>query len=165
MKYIALAVLLAVTQTGTPVPLQTTNSSTNTTQNGKSQGDANKTPAPQSAIINGAKQPEASQGHSSEQRQNDTQHSVVVRELPPVTVTPPKRDWADWGFWCFNLLLVVVGGFQIWLLTLTWKIIRRQTDIQEAGMTQWVDLKPDGLLTKAEVGSSQKPRTVTIEPR
>jgi hypothetical protein len=38
------------------------------------------------------------------------------------------REWPDWGLWVFNLLLVIVGGFQIWLLFRTFGAIKRQAD-------------------------------------
>ena len=43
----------------------------------------------------------------------------------------PKRDWADWGYWAFSLLLVVVGGFQVILLWRTLTAIKRQADTME----------------------------------
>jgi hypothetical protein len=49
-----------------------------------------------------------------------------------VTVATPKRDWADWGYWIFSLLLVAVGGFQVFLLWRTLRAIKRQADIMDA---------------------------------
>lgn len=60
---------------------------------------------------------------------------MKISEVPPVSVLPAKRDWADWSYLGFNFLLVVVGSLQVWLLLRTWKTIDRQADIQEAGMT------------------------------
>jgi hypothetical protein len=38
---------------------------------------------------------------------------------------------ADWGYWAFNLLLVLVGIAQVLLLRGTLKVIGRQTDIMD----------------------------------
>jgi len=44
------------------------------------------------------------------------QNSISVSKLfPPLTVVT-KRDWADWGYWVFGGLLVIVGFLQVWLL-------------------------------------------------
>ena len=63
---------------------------------------------------------------NSQQHTEDAQHTVGVSKLPTVTVTPPKRDWADWGYWAFSALLVIVGALQIVLLCWTLRVIRRQ---------------------------------------
>src|SRR5690242_17581501 len=44
---------------------------------------------------------------------NSADDSIRISKLPVVTVSPPKRDWADWGYWAFNLLLVIVGILQV----------------------------------------------------
>jgi hypothetical protein len=56
---------------------------------------------------------------------------VNVGKIPAVTVTPPKRDWADWGYWIFSALLVVVGSFQVGLLWRTLGAIRTQASLME----------------------------------
>jgi hypothetical protein len=61
----------------------------------------------------------------------DAEHTVGISKLPPVTVNPTKRDLADWGYWAFNLLLVLVGIAQVLLLRGTLKVIGRQTDIMD----------------------------------
>lgn len=42
-----------------------------------------------------------------------------------------SRDWADWGVWVFSLLLVVVGGLQVWFLYRTLGAIKRQADLMD----------------------------------
>ncbi len=49
----------------------------------------------------------------SDEQRNNSQEAVKVRELPPVSIT---KDWSDRAYWVFSLLLVVVGGLQVWLL-------------------------------------------------
>ena len=44
------------------------------------------------------------------------QQSVSISKLPTVTVAAPKRDLADWGYWAFSGLLVIVGFLQVLLL-------------------------------------------------
>jgi hypothetical protein len=56
---------------------------------------------------------------------------VKVSELPSVTVVPPKRTWVDWGYWFFDLLLVCVGGFQVYLLWRTLTAVQRQGDLMK----------------------------------
>ena len=68
---------------------------------------------------------------SNTQPSKDPQQSLKVSELPSVTVNPAKRDWADWGIWAFNGLLVVVGGLQVWLLKRTFGAINRQVNLME----------------------------------
>jgi len=55
----------------------------------------------------------------------------VVSKLPTVTVASPKRDLADWGYWAFALLLVVVGFLQVALMRGTLKAVQRQAGIME----------------------------------
>jgi hypothetical protein len=69
-----------------------------------------------------------SERDSTEQYPEDTQHTVGISKLPAVTVAPAKRDWADWAYWGFNLLLVAVGGFQVYLLFCTLRAVNRQAE-------------------------------------
>lgn len=63
---------------------------------------------------------------SVQETQTDTQHPVVVRELPPLTINT-RRDWADWGTWLFTCLLAITSMLQVWLLCRTLVFARRQT--------------------------------------
>ena len=56
------------------------------------------------------------------------QQSVSISKLPTVTVAAPKRDLADWGYWAFSGLLVIVGFLQVLLLWRTLRAIQRQAD-------------------------------------
>jgi hypothetical protein len=58
----------------------------------------------------------------------DASQSTRVREFSTVSV---NRDWADWGLWGFNGLLVIVGALQLYLLFGTLRAIQRQAEIME----------------------------------
>ena len=79
---------------------------------------------------------------------------------PPAPRLAPKGRARTWG----TGLLVVVGFLQVWLLSLTWKTIRRQTDIQEANITQWVDIQPDGIMIETTSATSP-PERISISLR
>lgn len=127
MELLLLTVLLAVMQASPPVPRQTANGPANASKriqkdatNNKTQAAATPAPVePQSTNHN----KEASNGQGKE----NTEHSIRITELPPVTIPSPKKDWVDWGTWGFNFFLVVTSGFQVWLLCRTLIFIRRQT--------------------------------------
>lgn len=126
MKWIALTVLLAVMQAAPPVQPKAHDNSAQTTANVKgksepSQAQSPPVPAPGKADSNGTAESDSGKQHSK-----DTDHSVIVRELPAVTIASPRRDWADWGVWVFNLLLVAVGFLQVCLLLWTLRQIRGQ---------------------------------------
>ncbi len=78
--------------------------------------------------MNGKEKARSSQGNSHDQNNENKEHSIVIRELPPVTINTLK-DWADWGYWGFSLGLLIVGGFQVWLVWKTLGAIKRQADI------------------------------------
>jgi hypothetical protein len=123
-----LAVLLTVLQTAPPVPRQTTDSSAQAGKQGQKQGGSNQpkaAPAPAPLPAGGGG---PSQANGDNQRKEDGQYAVRVRELPPVSVT---RDWADWGYWAFGALLVLVGFLQVWLLYQTRGEIKRQADTMD----------------------------------
>jgi hypothetical protein len=131
MKIIALTVLLAVVQAPPPVPRKAANNSAQTATQIKSKSasdQAEPLPAPAPVKTDGNS---TTKTDSDEQHPQDEEHTVGISKLPPVTVNPPKRDWADWGYWAFSGLLVIVGGLQVWLLLATLGAIRRQGDQME----------------------------------
>jgi hypothetical protein len=140
MKYAMLSMLLALMQALPPVPRQAATSSAGTSGHIQSQTNANKTPPAQSPPSVNANAAPSHDVNRSEQGTDNSQHSISVSKLPTVTVSSPKRDWADWGYWAFNLLLVVVGIFQVILLVFTWKTIQRQVQLQEFNQQQWMDI-------------------------
>lgn len=83
--------------------------------------------------------PSANKGDGQNQDSKESQQTIKVTDIPPVkiaeipsvTVVPPKRDWVDWGYWLFNLLLVCVGGFQVYLLWKTLTAVQRQGNLMK----------------------------------
>lgn len=131
MKILILTVVLSVVQTSVPVPRQASNNPASAS--GKVQKkakDKDTPPSPTPPPIN-QDQPCAAEGNTNQQGCNNAEHPIAITKLPPVAIIPAKRDWVDWGLWVFNALLVVVGGFQIWLLIRQLKIINRQADIAQ----------------------------------
>jgi hypothetical protein len=124
MKTLLFAVFLALVQTPPPVPA--TDNPANTP---RSQASRHKpiapasTPSPPANVINSI----SNENSGDTVRSKDQPKTVRVNELRPVTIPSPKRDWADWGTWAFNPLLVVTSGFQVWLLCKTLMFVRRQT--------------------------------------
>lgn len=141
---LVLAVVLAVTQALVPVPRQAADHTATTRQDTEQQRGTNDGQAtPQPFGLNQAKSPE--NARPAPQKTNEyTPHTVVIRELPAVSVT---KDWADWGVWIFSLLLVIVGTAQAYFLWNTLEAIKRQgaqmeeqTKVQRGAMKQLVDL-------------------------
>jgi hypothetical protein len=113
MKYLILAVLLAVLQTPPPVPRKTTDSAANTSQKIPPKTSNNQTPtAPPRPPVNTNAAPNHDAARN-EQGTDNAQNPVIVGKLPTVSI---KKDWSDWGIWGFSALLVVVGALQVWVL-------------------------------------------------
>jgi hypothetical protein len=167
MKYAVLAVLLAVMQGAPPVPRQASNDAAQTPANVKAKSKPNQAqpaPAPASGKANSNGPTESD---SSKQHPRDTDHSVVIRELPTVTVNSPRRDWVDWGGWLFNLLLVGVGAFQVLLLCWTLRVIRvqaREMQRQRGWMRrQWVEMSQQTASLKEYVDETKKIAKSTVD--
>jgi hypothetical protein len=98
--------------------------------------------------VNGQKQAIPQQADSGAIAAQNQQQKITVVSLPDVSIAKQKKGFWDylfeWGPWIFNLLLVIVGGLQVWLLLRTWKTIGRQADIADAALAQWVDVEFTG---------------------
>jgi hypothetical protein len=145
MTIVVLAVLLSIMQAGPPSPREAANNAARTSQN--VQKDAkNDQDHPTAAVSPTTTNPNTSTPNktdSDKQRSEDANHPIIIGKLPTVTVAAPKRDWVDWGYWGFSLLLVGVGGFQVLLLWGTLKSIKRQANAmerQEGILTQNVEI-------------------------
>jgi hypothetical protein len=125
MNYLALIVLFAVMQASPTVPRQAPDNATSGRAHVKSQAAAGQKPAADSPSLTNPNQAQAPDGDGKKVSDRDVRYPVSVRELPPVSVT---KDWADRGVWVFSLLLVVVGGLQVWLLWRTFGTIQRQAN-------------------------------------
>jgi hypothetical protein len=125
MKFLLLAMLLSVVQASPPIPRQTPDSSTTASNSSQENSNPKNRPADQRPpAINEQTQPQKHSEPSKQQAQTDTQHSITVSELPPVTINN-HRDWADWGTWFFALALTVTSVLQIWLLVRSGKQTER----------------------------------------
>jgi hypothetical protein len=114
MYIVILAVVLSVVQTSPPIPRQTTNSAAPRSQNRQENAKSAQAPttAPVPAIAE--KKSIGDQTNGGKQGNEDTDHPITIGKLPTVTVNTPRRDWADWGSWAFNLILVGIGGAGIY---------------------------------------------------
>ncbi|MGA1999244.1 MAG: hypothetical protein ABSG52_04575 [Terriglobales bacterium] len=128
MKLLVVAVLLAVMQAPPPAPRKAADNAASAGSKVQQETKAKKEPSaqPQSSI--NAQQAPDHDAAGNRQGNEGAQHSIIVRELPPVTVNPHKRDLADWGYWAFSGLLVVVGSLQVWLLCKTLRAVKASAD-------------------------------------
>jgi hypothetical protein len=126
MKYLALAILFAVTQANPTTPRKSAGNPTQITAQVQSKGAPSQAQALPSSAPAKTDSTERTKADSSEQYPKDEQHTVKISKLPPVTATPLKRDWADWSYWGCNFLLAVVGGFHVYLLWHTLGAVRQQ---------------------------------------
>jgi hypothetical protein len=97
----------------------------------------------------------ALKSYSSESPADEERTSISITNPAPM---PIPWHWYEKVAWGFNIGLVVVGVAGIFVAIGTLKTIKRQTDIQRAGMKQWVELVdwkskkvPDGIKSKLEV--------------
>jgi hypothetical protein len=120
-------------QTPVPAPGKAPDSSTSTGDKIQDQSKGKRTPANMSPPTIDQNQSQTTEAHGNKQGNNNAEQLITVGKFPPVSIT---KDWTDRFYWGFSGLLVVVGGFQIWLLIRQLKIINRQTDIAEQQRTQ-----------------------------
>jgi len=128
MKPLVLAVILAIAQASAPVPRKAPDGTASTSKGVQTNtsNDQTKTAKTEPAVKSQPTQ-DGEQGADRRARDNAEQ-SVRVAKLPAVSIDGPRRDWADWEMWTFNLLLAVTSGFQVWLLFKTLTLVTRQTD-------------------------------------
>jgi hypothetical protein len=119
------AILFAVAQASSPISSKTSRPA-HAAHDVKDHSSNDIAPSAQSPPTIDAKAAPNHDATANQQRTDDAPHSISISKIPPVTVAPPKRDWADWGYWGFNLLLVLVGGVQVWLLCQTLRAVRQQ---------------------------------------
>jgi hypothetical protein len=117
-------VLLLITQTPIPVPRQAPDGPTASRGQANTQGKShNAPPAPSMAVVQPLTAPEG-QDANGEHTKDNAPHSVIVRELPTVSIS---KDWADRGVWWFSLCLVIVGGAQAFYVAKTLGAINQQS--------------------------------------
>ena len=75
--------------------------------------------------VNSPDKTKAAERNGAKKSNENTDQSVRIRELPPVSVT---RDWGDRAYLFFSLLLLLVGALQVALLWRTLSAIKTQAD-------------------------------------
>jgi len=166
MKIVLLTVVLSIVQTPPPVPRQTPDSSAGTSKAVPQQANTKKPespPAPPPAQQPTGAPDEQADKHKNAaegEGQNDASNSVVIRELPPVTVAGPRRDWADWLNWVFTGLLAITSVLQVWLLCWTLRLIKhqaREATRQRVWMgRQWQQMVASGTQTDSLIKEAIK---------
>jgi hypothetical protein len=123
-----LGLLLTITQAPVPVPGQTANNPAGGGGNVQKQPEGGKPNAqtPVSAMPESSAGPAKPDAHKPSAK--DASNSITIRELPTVSV---GKDWADWSYWGFGGLLVIVGGSQVLFLYRTLKAIQTQAGHME----------------------------------
>lgn len=157
MKYLALAVLLAVMQTSAPVPRKAADPSNRASQNIKSDSSSNQSPSqkPQTIVQPISAQP--NQDTSRNPAAENTQNPVVVRELPPVSIT--KDRW-DRLYIAFTGVLIVVGILGVRAAYKTLREMKAQRETMQGQLTTMQDQltqmkdsgrQTDSLITQATI--------------
>jgi len=67
----------------------------------------------------------------------DKPQSITISKLPSVSVS---KDWADWGYWGFGLLLVFVGFLQVRLMKRQANLMKAQTDLMAIQFEQSISI-------------------------
>jgi hypothetical protein len=106
MKWLALAVLLAVVQTNPPVPRKAADANTSKGQPIQNDTNADKKTSNETTPVVQTGQPPPAQNTNPDNGANDAEKTIRVRELPPVSVT---RDWMDCLTLMFSAILLGVG--------------------------------------------------------
>jgi hypothetical protein len=123
------AVLLIVTQTPVQIPRQTPDGPAYSRGQANGQSEGHDAPAaPYMAVVQPVTAPKG-QDADGEHTKDNAPHSVIVSELPTVSIA---KDWADRGVWWFTLCLVVVGAAQAVYVAKTLGAISRQATLMEA---------------------------------
>jgi len=161
-----LGLLLTVIQAPAPIPGKASDNATGGShevqkQDTKSQPDSQ----PAVSVIpqngTGPAKPNAEQPSAE-----DTSNSVTIRKLPTVSV---GKDWADWSYWGFGGILVVVGSLQVWFLFRTLGAIQvqaghmeRQTKILEDSVAA-AQKSADAALAQVEAAKSVQRAQLRVE--
>jgi len=126
-KWLAILGLLLL-HASIPVPGQSSNNpaggSSNVQKqrsNGKGNGQPAIAPLPKDSTRPGPQDTEKPDAGNAD-------NSVTVSKLPTVSI---GKDWADWSYWGFGGILVIVGGSQVWFLYRTLKANQTQAGHME----------------------------------
>jgi hypothetical protein len=121
------AFLLAVLYTVNPAPGRATANAGNGGGNDKNSSHGNQNAAsPTLPLVNPQIQPVAADPHGNGVASENTNRSVTLTGLPPVTLIDRKKTFWDyfyeWGQWVFAGVLAIVGYQQV-------RLLKRQEDI------------------------------------
>jgi hypothetical protein len=145
-----LVLLLAIVQALDPAPGWASTRAGNGSGNDKngSQGNQN-TASPTPPLVNPKIQAVPADPHGSDvaAETTNTEHSVRVTSIPPITITDIHKPWweyfLDWGQWVFAGVLAYVGCQQVRLLRRQEKILfgaRKEIHTQARHMSRQADL-------------------------
>jgi hypothetical protein len=113
-----------------PVPRQTTPSASKGGAKPNGDGQRENGPSAPSVAVSNPTQPPENTAHTGEVAAKDTEHSVTLTSVPPLTIKDKQKTVLDhvydWGPWFFGLFLAIAGGVQLKLLRVTWKAIQEQ---------------------------------------
>ena len=138
-----LTLLLTVAQTPVPILGKTSNGSTHTSADVATPGQKQQNPAAHAPDENQAPAAKTDRGGQSNE---DTQHSVTVTQLPPVTISKVGFDWSAFA----NYLLVLVGFGGIVVAVCTLFAIKKQADLMSESLK----------VTQRTLVHTQRPRIV-----
>jgi hypothetical protein len=128
MKWLYIAVLLAVVQASVPVPRKTADGPARASNHVDKAAQAAQTPTPAAMAPVDPIQADPAQDTRQNPDPKDAGKTVVIGKLPTVSV---GRDWADWVLWIFSGLLAIAGLCGIGFAYKTLKLIERQTKAGE----------------------------------
>jgi hypothetical protein len=128
MKLLLLAVLLSVMQTAPPVLRQAPDNPTAHGQSINKDSSQNQAPIAPPSVQNTTAPEKDSQSRNG-QPKTDAQETIVVRELPPVTVNA-SSDWWSRAYVVLTGFLVLIGGLGVRFALRTLRAIESQTNAQ-----------------------------------
>jgi hypothetical protein len=137
MQALTVAVLLAIMQTSPPVPRHTPNEAGSSSQRVKKHAGGNNTPS-QSPPVQKPREASTEQTRTDPPGGPNAQKPIAITKLPSVSV---EKDWMDKSTWGFGAIFLLVGALGVCAAVKTLRAIKRQTDLQETGMRQWIDLQ------------------------
>jgi hypothetical protein len=155
LKWLAiLGVFLAAIQTASPTPRETSDHPAGASGGAQHNSQTNQSPAHNEPPVPQPIQSVNKQYDGSTKAGEDKPQPIAIREFPPVSI---MKDWADKSYWAFSGLLVLVGGFQVWLLWRTLGAISKQTTQLE----RQVQASHDGL--RAWIGIEVRENQFTVD--
>jgi hypothetical protein len=155
---IFLAMVLVILETPHPVPGQTPNEPAATGQDVKKHSSSKQTPSPASLVQNSTAT-QKNQNPSNPPAKANAQETVVVRELPTVTVYT-KPDWWNRTYVILTGLLVLIGAVGVCFALRTLRAIESQTYILSESQRPRIVVEAGEHPSKTLSEDPQTPRVV-----